>query len=121
MHPIPTTVSSNTIVAGLVGPEYIRIVFLQNIINLPLCAARATISSAPLGNTLVMSKEPDDPPDHWYPVERWLKKIVCLFPVTSAAHNLPKPDKISLACGAVPDSPLKPLKVVNAPDPLESV
>jgi len=55
-------VSVSVIEAGEEAPEYTSIDFLPKMIRKPLWAARAVISSKPVGHTVVTSNEPDVPP-----------------------------------------------------------
>ncbi len=102
IQPTPSTVSARVIEAGDSAPEYTSIDFLPKMIRKPLWADNATISSYPVGHTVVTSSEPDVPPVQWCPLSRSDQYTVCLLPVTSAAHKRPYAAKTSLASGGVP-------------------
>ena len=55
-------VSLKAIVEGLSAPAYTKIEFLPKMIKNPLCAAKAVMMSYPVGQTLVISIEPEEPP-----------------------------------------------------------
>ena len=102
IHPIPVIVSDSVILDGEEAPWYSRMLRLPKITRKSLNSASATISSCPVGQTVVTSKLPELPPVHAWPVKESDQYSVCLFPVTSAAHTRPKAANASLACGGVP-------------------
>ena len=113
--------SASTIEDGELAPEYNRILRLPKITKKSLNSAKATISSCPVGHTVVKSSEPEVPPVQAWPANKSDQYRVYLLPVTSAAHTRPKAARASLACGGVPVAWLWSLNFSNTPLPDSSV
>ena len=62
MQPMFVMLSCNAILDGEEAPEYSRMLRLPKITKKSLNSARAVTSSYPVGQTVVKSKEPDEPP-----------------------------------------------------------